>query len=135
MSFILNIVPCTQLTCPPKITSIARLLVFYEGISMPGVLDDSIISAVANANFKSVSELGVLNALGHAKRLDLIAESSLGQILDRMNSLDPTEAAAISGVVTSDLSEKIGELSGAVASAQQMMKGAQTTLPQTGQGG
>ena len=95
-------------------------------------LDQGVLDAVTNANFKTIAEMGTLNALGHQNRLNLIAESSLGQILNRMNALDVEEAAAISGVVSSDLAEKIGELSGAVASAQQLMKGAQTTLPETG---
>jgi len=97
-------------------------------------LDQGVLDAVTNANFKTIAEMGTLNALGHQNRLNLIAESSLGQILNRMNALDPEEAASIAGVVSSDLAEKIGELSGAVASAQQLMKGAQTTLPETGQG-
>ena len=96
-------------------------------------LDQGVLDAVTNANFKSVAEMGTLAALGHANRLNLIAESSLGQILNRMNALDPEEAASIAGVVSSDLSEKLGELSSAVANAQQLMKGAQTTLPETGQ--
>jgi len=96
-------------------------------------LDQGVLDAVTNANFKTIAEMGTLNALGHQNRLNLIAESSLGQILNRMNALDPEEAAAIAGVVSSDLAEKIGELSGAVASAQQLMKGAQTTIPVTGQ--
>lgn len=95
-------------------------------------LDQGVLDAVTNANFKSIAEMGTLNALAHQNRLNLIAESSLGQILNRMNALDPEEAAAISGVVSSDLAQKISELSGAVAATQQLMKGAQTTLPETG---
>ncbi len=96
-------------------------------------LDQGVLDAVTNANFKSLAEMGTIGALGHRARLDLIAESSLGQILNRMNALDPSEAASISGVVSSDMAEKMGELSAAVANAQQLMKGAQTTLPETGQ--
>ena len=94
-------------------------------------LDQGVLDAVTNANFKSIAEMGTLNALAHQNRLNLIAESSLGQILNRMNSLDPEEAASISGVVSSDLSEKLGEMSAAVANAQQLIKGAQTTPPPT----
>jgi len=94
-------------------------------------LDQGILDAVANNNLKAIAEMGTLNALSHQNRCNLIAESSLGQILNRMNALDPSEAASISGVVSSDLSEKLGELSGAVANAQQLMKGAQTTPPPT----
>ena len=95
-------------------------------------LDQGVVDAVTNANFKSIAELGTIGALGHRSRLDLIAESSLGQILNRMNALDPAEAASVATVVSADLGEKLGELSAAIANAQQLMKGAQTTQPETG---
>ena len=97
-------------------------------------LNVDIIEAVANSNFKTMAEMQVTNALSHQNRLQLIAESSLGTILERMNTLDVSEAAGVAGVVNADLAEIIGQLSGAVANAQQLMKGAQTTLPETGQG-
>lgn len=97
-------------------------------------LDQGVLDAVTNANFKSLAEMGTINALGHQNRLNLLAESSLGQILNRMNALDPAEAASISGVVSSDLAEKLGELSSSVANAQQLMKGAQSTPPETATG-
>jgi len=97
-------------------------------------LDQGVLDAVTNANFKSIAEMGTIDALGHRSRLNLLAEASMGQMLNRMNALDPAEAASISGVVSSDMAEKMGELSAAVANAQQLMKGAQTTLPETGQG-
>ena len=95
-------------------------------------LNQDVIEAVANYNFKSNAERATQNMDAHQQRLQLLAEASLAQQLNRMNSLDPAEAASISGVVSSDLSEKIGELSAAVASSQQLMKGAQTTIPVTG---
>jgi len=95
-------------------------------------LDPAVLAAVANSNFKTVAEMGTLNALAHQNRINVLAEASLGQILNRMNSLDPEEAAAIAGVVSSDLAEKLGELAGAIASSQQLMKGANTTQPETG---
>ena len=94
-------------------------------------LSEDIVAAVANSNFKSMAEMQLTNQLAHQQRLQILAESSLGTVLERMNTLDPTEAAGIAGVVSADLAEKIGELSGAVASAQQLMKGAQTTPPVT----
>ena len=96
-------------------------------------LNPDIIEAVANSNFKTMAEMQVTNSLAHQNRLNLIAESSLGSILERMNTLDVSEAAGVAGVVNADLAEVIGQLSGAVANAQQLMKGAQTTLPETGQ--
>ena len=97
-------------------------------------LNAEIVEAVANYNFKANAERQTVNADAHQARLFLLAEASLAQQLNRMNSLDPAEAASISGVVSSDLAEKIGELSGAVANSQQLMKGAQSTLPETAQG-
>lgn len=98
-------------------------------------LDPGILQAVINSNFKSVAEMGTLNALAHQNRVNLLSEASLTQQLNKMNALDPAEAASIAGVVTSDIGEKMSELGAAVASVQQLMKGAQTTLPQTGSGG
>ncbi len=97
-------------------------------------LSEDIVAAVANSNFKTMAEMQLTNALNHQNRVNVIAESSLGAILEKMNTLDPTEAAGVSGVVASDLAEVIGQLSGAVANAQQLMKGAQTTQPETGNG-
>jgi len=95
-------------------------------------LDPTIIEAVANYNFKANAERSTQNMDAHQQRLQLLAEASLAQQLNRMNSLDPEEAAAISGVVSADLAQKVGELSAAVANSQQLMKGAQSTLPETG---
>jgi hypothetical protein len=95
-------------------------------------LNADIIEAVANSNFKTMAEMQVTNALGHQNRLNLIAESSLGTILEKMNTLDVAEAAGVAGVINADLAEIIGQLSGAVANAQQLMKGAQSTNPETG---
>jgi hypothetical protein len=94
-------------------------------------LNADIIEAVANANFKTMAEMQMTNALGHQKRLDMIAEASIGTILERMNTLDVSEAAGVAGVVNADLAEVIAQLSGVVANAQQLMKGAQTTPPVT----
>jgi len=97
-------------------------------------LSEDVVAAVANSNFKSMAEMQLTNALAHQNRVNVLAESSLGTILERMNTLDPTEAAGVSGVINADLAETIGQLAGAVASAQQLMKGAQSTPPETGGG-
>lgn len=94
-------------------------------------LDEGLLAAVDNANFKTVAERQMEMFTAHANRLNLIAESSVGQILNKMNGLDPAEAASIGGVVRSDLSKEVAALGAAVASIQQMLKGAQTTPPVT----
>lgn len=97
-------------------------------------LDQGVVDGVTNANFKTLAEMQTVNILGHQNRLQMIAESSVGQILNKMNGLDPAEAASIGGVVRSDLGKEIAALGAAVASIQQSLKGAQTSLPETGQG-
>ena len=94
-------------------------------------LDPGVLESVVNANFKTLAELVASNAAAHQNRLNLIAESSIGQIVNRMNTLDPTEAASISTVVRSDLAKAVADLGAAVGSIQMYMKGAQTTPPPT----
>lgn len=94
-------------------------------------LDAGVLESVVNANFKTLAELVASNAAAHQNRLNLIAESSIGQIVNRMNTLDPTEAASISTVVRSDLAKAVADLGAAVGSIQQYVKGAQTTPPVT----
>lgn len=106
-------------------------------------LDQGVIDSVTNANFKTVAEaasVGLAQAMAvqaqnlasHQQRLNLLAESSLAQMLNKMNALDPEEAASISKVEKSDLGKIISELGSQIAGLQQMLKGAQTTLPETG---
>ena len=104
-------------------------------------LDAGVVDGVVNANFKSVAETTALVAnrmnqdmAQHQAETTKLGIASLAQQLDRANGLDPTEAASIAGVVQSDLAEQIANLGAAVAGLQQIMKGAQTTLPETGQG-
>ena len=98
-------------------------------------LDQGVVDGVTNANFKTLAEMQTVNILAHQNRLQMIAESSVGQILNKMNGLDPTEAAAVTKVAESGLGAEIAKLGAAVASIQQSMKGAQTTLPETGKQG
>ncbi len=108
---------------------------------MPGTLDDSIISSVANDNLKTVggqvavlSNLSLQNLIAHQNRMYLIAEGAVGNIVKRMTELDPAEAAAMLKATQSDLAAQIGSLGAAIAEVQQLMKGAQTTRPETGSG-
>lgn len=94
-------------------------------------LDPGVVESVINSNFKILAEQVATNAAAHQHRLNLIAESSIGQIVNKMNSLDPAEAASISTVVRSDFSKAIADLGASIASLQQFVKGAQTTPPVT----
>ena len=90
-------------------------------------LDESVVAAVANYNFKANSERATQNMDAHQQRLQLIAESSIGQIVNKMNSLDISEAVAVSKVASSDLAGKTTALTAAVAANQQLIKGATGT--------
>ena len=94
-------------------------------------LDEGVMQSVINSNFKTLAEQVATNTANHQHRLQLIAESSVGQIVNRMNSLDPTEAAAISSVTSVDLAKILADLGSVVASLQQIVKTAQTTPPPT----
>ena len=81
-------------------------------------LDDSILAAVANANFKAMAELSVQNTLGHQQRLQILAEKSLAKSLESMDTQQSTEL----------------DSSSAAAISQILSKLAQTTRPETGAG-
>jgi hypothetical protein len=94
-------------------------------------LDVGVVEAVINSNFKTLGEQVGSNTGNHQHRLQLIAESSTGQIINRLNSLDPVEAMSVATVARGDLSKELAALTGAISGMQQMIKGAQTTPPVT----
>ena len=94
-------------------------------------LDPGVVDAVTNANFKTLAERIAVNAASHDHRLQLLAESSLGQILNRMNSLDPTEAAAVARVHRTPSGDSGIDAATAVGIAQAVIKGAQSVPPVT----
>jgi len=113
---------------------------------MAGTLDDGVLNSVLNANFKAVAEATALIAnrmnqdmAQHQAETTKLGIASLAQQLDRANTLDPTEAASIHGVVNSTLAAKIDELGTAVnallTSSQVNTKVAQSTPPETGKVG
>ena len=94
-------------------------------------LDPGVVESVINSNFKTLAEQVASNTANHQHRLQLIAESSVGQIVNRMNAVDPIEALAVGGIARSDLSKELAALAASVAGIQQYIKGAQTTPPPT----
>ena len=108
---------------------------------MAGTLDDGVVNGVVNANFKTVAETTALIAnrmnqdmAQNQAETTKLGLASLAQQLDRANTLDPKESAAIHGVVNSTLAGKMDELISALGTGQVVAKLAQTTLPETGQG-
>jgi hypothetical protein len=116
------------------------LLTFVENTM---ALDQGTLDAVNNSNFKTIAEAAAVglaqsmalqaqNAASHQNRVNVLAEASLAQALKNQTELDPSEAAAIKKVDNADLAKVLGELGASIAGIQQLMKGAQTTLPETG---
>jgi hypothetical protein len=94
-------------------------------------LDPGVVESVINSNFKTLAEQVASNTANHQHRLQLIAESSVGQIVNRLNSVDPIEALSVSGVSRSDLGKELAQMGAAIASIQQLLKGAALTPPPT----
>lgn len=102
---------------------------------MPIPAFDSVPDAVSNSNFKvygdssaAVALLQSQNAAAHAHRVNTMAEGQLAAWGNRMVSTDIVEAVSAEKMLTGRESQGIAE---AVAIAQQLMKGAQTTPPPT----
>ena len=95
-------------------------------------IDEGMMDSVTNANFKIVAEAATQNMVSHQNRLNMLAESSLAQMLNKLNGLDAAEAAAIKTVDESGLAKGLADMGMAISSIQSTLKGAQTTLPQTG---
>jgi len=96
---------------------------------------DSIPDAQANLNFKMFTDSAAAvpllmsqNAAAHANRVGVIAESLVGAWGNRLVKVDIVEAVSAQKMLTGRESHGIAE---AIALAQQLMKGAQTTPPPT----
>jgi len=96
---------------------------------------DSIPDAQGNLNFKmygdaacAVPLLQSENAAAHANRVNITAEGLMSAWGDRLVSVDIVESVAAQKMLSGRESMGIAE---AIALAQQLMKGAQTTPPKT----
>jgi len=96
---------------------------------------ESIGDATAAINTKSFCDAGSHLALqaaqnygAHANRINVMSESVLGALTNQLVTPDPVEAISTVKMMTSRESMGIAE---AIALAQQLVKGAQTTPPPT----
>jgi hypothetical protein len=94
-------------------------------------LDESIIQSVANANFKTMAELPIQNAISHQQAMQMIREKSVAKSLEQMDTVQVPEGLGLAAAQRGDLPKVITEIIGALASAQQGTKTAQTTPPVT----
>jgi hypothetical protein len=90
-------------------------------------LQENVVEAVANANFKTIgdtssqfSNLIMNDAIMSSRNMSAIREKAIARSLERMDTVNNDEVAGNSG-----------SLAAAVALAQQLAKVAQTTVPTT----
>lgn len=103
-------------------------------------IDQGVLDSVAGSNFKVLSDGPaffmnqlIADSLTNQRNVNSIREASLTAGLNRFVSYDIAEGAAISKIGTgNDVAAQMVALSNVVAGIQQSMKGAQTTLPETG---
>lgn len=95
-------------------------------------IDEGVLQSVINSNFKSLAEMGAINALGHQNRLQILAETALGKSLESLHATDVPEGLGLAAAQRGDLAKQISDLAAAVASMQASIKGGQTTPPNTG---
>jgi hypothetical protein len=102
-------------------------------------LNQDVVEAVANANFKTHAEGGAYflnlamgDAVAHQRRTHVVAENANGTCVKNLIQIDPEEAVSISKVTTgNDLGQQIMQLAAALGAGQIGTKVAQTTPPVT----
>lgn len=101
-----------------------------EPIGISGTMD-----AMNNLNVKTVIDTLLTNSIAnqkqqqdeansHRQAMNTIRESSIGQIVNRMNALDPTEAASIARVHRTPSGDSIGDTAAAISLAKQLLDAA-----------
>ena len=108
-------------------------------VNITSALPDDIRESVAVGNIKTVGEsaaffaaMGFRQATEHANRMNIIAESAIGNITKGLTEVDPTQAASVLKTLSgNDLAQSLGQLLAALNSGQQGVKSAQTTPPVT----
>ena len=73
-------------------------------------LDEIVVAAVGNANFKIMAELGVQNAISNQQQLNILGQKSLAKSLEAMDTLSVPEGLGISAANRSDLAKVMTEM-------------------------
>lgn len=105
-------------------------------------LNESVVEAVTNSNFKVVAEgpttgaslaqhLAAIDAVDRQRTLGVIQNSAVMEALGQRAGMDVGEAAGVSRVAASSTADLMAQLGGVVAALQQIVKTAQTTPPVT----
>lgn len=84
---------------------------------------------------QQLAQLAAQQALQINQNGSMLAQAMMGRVSRHVLDLSAEQATAFSREIAADLSNKLADLSGQLASVQEMAKIAQTTPPQTGTGG
>ena len=95
-------------------------------------LDQGVLDAVTNSNFKILAEQVSTNTAAHQNRLNILAEKALAKSLESMDTMQVGEGLGISAAQRGDLAKQLADLTSVVASMQANAKQVQTIPPQTG---
>lgn len=95
-------------------------------------LDEAVLQSVANTNFKTITDLGVTEALGHQSRLNKIAEAGVARAIESIHGTSVEEGLGLAAAQRGDLSKVVAELGNITAALGQMMKGLALTPPPSG---
>ena len=77
-------------------------------------LEDAVVDAVANSNFKNMAEMGILNALSHQNRMNILAETLLSKAVEHVHSTSVPEGLGIAAAQRGDVAKLMAELLAAV---------------------
>jgi len=94
-------------------------------------LDQGVLDAVTNSNFKILAEQVSTNTAAHQNRLNILAEKALAKSLESMDTMQVGEGLGISAAQRGDLAKQLADLTSVVASMQANVKGVQTIPPVT----
>jgi len=97
------------------------------------------VEAVNVGNVKTIAEAAAHSMAlvfegqaAHFNRMNMLAESLMSVACKNLHELDPTQAISqVKALTGNDIASQITALTSAIASIQQMLKGAQTTPPTT----
>ena len=88
-------------------------------------------AANANAGSTQLAQAAGQNAVSNQQAMNLLALSVVAKNTDVITNLQPAEAQAQVGVLTSGLSGRIADLGTTIGAIQQSLKGAALTPPVT----
>lgn len=113
-------------------------------------LSPDVIDSVVDANFKNLGDapavaiatafqgfgqaatLAAQNAVSAQQQMNQLGVNAAGLMTNNLHNLDVTEASAVNTVNSGEIAKALAQLGSSIAGLQQMIKGAQTTPPQTG---